>query len=978
MNRFRFDRLCVGVLNCPMRNVFFSLLIILGAAVLSSCESTSKTKNGRAQDSSSSQSLIVECHKALEPIVLDGQANEFDWEIAQPISNFHLTWADGRPAKTSTKAKVLWDDQYFYFYAEMEDADLYADVTEKDGDIWGNDVFEIFLKPSVEKTSYYEFHVTAANAHFDLYMPHKGGAWLINRMRKDRKFSMESKVIQRGTLNQWMDRDEGWTVEGRIPWKDFSVTGGRPKPGDEWRFALCRYDYSVGSAQPELSSIAPFKKMDFHRTEDFLPLKFRNATGGGSGDYERKIWNGSNVVGSPEPPMPYITEPMWAGLSVKKPLEMKRLPNNDNYLVYSDHRESKNAISKLWVFRDEPGVTNQVEAISLTNRLVYGFCFHPNFEENGQVFLHTNGPRRGEGSKSKYSAVSRWMMDRDTMKIDQNSHLTIIQWESNGHDGGGVIFGNDGMLYITTGDGTSDSDVNLTGQRIDLLLAKLLRVDVDKPANGKPYGIPHDNPFLDHKGAAPETWALGFRNPWRLTCDQKTGQIWVGENGQDTWESVKLIERGANYGWSVYEGSHPFYLERMLGPGKLTGPTFEHHHREARSLTGGIVYYGKQLPRLRGSYVYGDYSTGKVWAGKHDGQKVLWHREIADTPFAITGFATDTNGNLIVIDDHTGFHRLRTNPQADQAPDFPQSLSQTGLFKDTPHHQVAAGVVPYSVNVPHWADEAESAHFIAIPNNGQLRFSSKRGWDAPEGTVLLQTLSRGEKRIETRMLAKQDDEWVGYSYAWNNGQTDATLVNREGRDLLLSDGRPWRIPSRAECMMCHSRASKFTLGLTELQMNRPRDFGHGPINQIEGLTRLGVLTGAELAEYRPGGKAVGRKLVDPYESQVALEPRVRSYWQANCAHCHVEAGGGNATMELEWGKTLDGTQVVDIEPVHTRFGLGSNARIIAPGYPVNSVMLRRIISPGPGRMPPIGAVSPDPRWIGLFTQWVSELEPVDK
>ena len=961
-----------------MRIVTRVFSLIFGLFIFSSCESPSGTAKNGSQKKPVSTVAVLECRKAIEPITLDGRAVEIDWEIAQPISNFHLAWANGRAAKTTTKAKLLWDDQYLYFYAEMEDADLYADVTEKDGDTWNNDVFEIFLKPSAVKTPYYEFHVTAANTHFDMYLPHKGGAWLINRMRRDREFSMESKVSRRGTLNQWMDQDNGWTVEGRIPWEDFSTTGGGPKPGDEWRFALCRYDYSVGTAQPELSSIAPYKKLDFHRTEDFLPLKFTDVTGGGSGNFTREIWDNSKVIGSPEPPKPYTTEPIWAGLPVKKALEMKRLPNSTNYLVYADHQETEDAISKLWVFEDQADVTNQVEALTLTNRLIYGFCFHPKFLDNGQIYLHTSGPRRGEGSKNKQCRVSKWVMDHKTKKVDPESRTVIIQWDSNGHDGGGVVFGNDGMLYITTGDGTSDSDVNLTGQRIDLLLAKLLRIDVDKPANGKPYGIPPDNPFLDTPNAAPETWAHGFRNPWRLACDRRTGHIWVGENGQDTWESVKLVKRGANYGWSVYEGSHPFYLERKLGPGKLTLPTFEHHHREARSLTGGIVYYGKQFPGLRGAYIYGDYSTGKIWAGKHDGRKVLWHREIADTSFAITGFAVDTRDNLIVIDDHSGFHRLQANPKKGRDSNFPVRLSDSGLFEDTALHQVSAGVVPYMVNVPHWTDGAESAHFLAMPGGGHLKVSGNRGWDAPEGTVLLQTLSRGSRRIETRMLTKQMNEWAGYSYAWNADQTDAVIVNGKGRDQLLADGQPWRFPSRAECMICHSRAAKFTLSLTELQMNRSRDFGHDSINQIEGFARMGILTGAKLADYRPGGKSANRRLVDPHDASQAPELRVRSYWQSNCAHCHIGAGGGNSQMELEWHQSLVDTLTVDVEPVHTRFDLGENARIIASGYPANSVMLRRIISPGPGRMPPVGAALPDPHWIGLFTQWVSGLKSAEK
>ena len=163
-----------------MRAAVFIFSILLGAVIFSSCESPSKTVNERAQNASVSSTLVVECRKAIAPIILDGRADEIDWKIAQPLTNFHLAWANGRMAKTATKAKVLWDDQYFYFFAEMEDTDLYADVTEKDGDTWNNDVFEIFLKPSATETPYYEFHVNAANTHFDLFLPHKGGAWLIN------------------------------------------------------------------------------------------------------------------------------------------------------------------------------------------------------------------------------------------------------------------------------------------------------------------------------------------------------------------------------------------------------------------------------------------------------------------------------------------------------------------------------------------------------------------------------------------------------------------------------------------------------------------------------------------------------------------------------------------------------------------------------------------------------------------------------
>ena len=680
------------------------------------------------------------------------------------------------------------------------------------------------------------------------------------------------------------------------------------------------------------------------------------------------------IQGSPDPALLFVAKRVWPDLPVKKPIDLKVIPGRPDWMAYADHHESKESISSLWVFEAKAGVKQQVEALTLPNRLIYGFCFHPQFEQNGYVYLHTNGPRRGEGSKSKFSQVTRWTLDRQTHRAAPDSPLVILQWGSNGHDGGGLVFGNDGMLYITTGDGTSDSDVNVTGQRIDLLLSKVLRINVDRPSNSRPYSIPRDNPFLSTPNATPETWAHGFRNPWRITSDPKTGDIWVGENGQDLWESVKRVVPGANYGWSKLEGSHPFYLERKLGPGKLTAPTFEHHHREARSLTGGVVYHGKRQAKLQGAYVYGDYATGKIWAGRHDGKRVVWHAEIADTALAITAFCEDAAGNLIVVDDRSGFYTLEANPAHGRPVNFPTQLSATGLFLNTPNLQPAKDVRPYEVNVPHWNDGATARHWIAVPSDESIRFAGNRGWNAPEGTVLVQTLERDGRRLETRLLTQQEGEWAGYSYLWDADQQDAILVSAKGTQLELPQDRFWNIPSRAECMMCHSRAAKYTLGLTELQLNRTVRIDNQPVNQIVNWLKQELLTGAQAEDYAGGGKRFQNALPNPHDASLELEPRVRAYWQANCAHCHVEAGGGNAQMELEWRRTLADTRTVNAEPVHSRFELGPKARIVAPGDLGHTIMMQRISGTGRGRMPPVGGVLPDPQWVALFARWVSELK----
>jgi hypothetical protein len=214
----------------------------------------------------------AECRWAETPIVLDGKLDDKAWEKAERLKDFAVWW-EKRPAKTATVARLLWDDKYLYFAAEMEDSDLYADVIEHNGMCWHNDVFEIFLKPSTQKLAYYEFQVNAANTQLEMLLPSRGAGGY-DRFHHGR-LGMESRVHLDGTLNHWQDRDKGWTVEGRIPWTAFEATRGRPQPGDRWRFALCRYDYSVNFDLPELSSTAPLTGGGFHHYEDYGDLLFQ-------------------------------------------------------------------------------------------------------------------------------------------------------------------------------------------------------------------------------------------------------------------------------------------------------------------------------------------------------------------------------------------------------------------------------------------------------------------------------------------------------------------------------------------------------------------------------------------------------------------------------------------------------------------------------------------------------------------------------
>jgi uncharacterized repeat protein (TIGR03806 family) len=733
----------------------------------------------------------------------------------------------------------------------------------------------------------------------------------------------------------------------------------------------------------------------------------------------------SRVVDSPDPLPPYRVRKAYPKLILNYPIFATHQPGSDRILVIAE--DWSYGPTKLQRFVDDPNVS-EVETLFDINGVAYAIAFHPDYASNGYIYISSNGPEKGP--RPRKTMVHRYTMDRKPPhKIDQASAKLIIEWESDGHNGGGMAFGPDGLFYVTSGDGTSDSDTNIVGQEMGSLLAKVLRIDVDHPDPGKGYAVPKDNPFVDLKGARPEIWAYGVRNPWRMTVDAKTGHLWVGQNGQDLWEQAYLVKKGENYGWSVMEGSHPFYPKRKAGPTPFVAPTIEHHHSEFRSLTGGIVYYGAKFPELQGAYLYGDYSTGKIWAMRHDGTKPLWHKELADSRLQITGFGTDSRGEILIC-DHRGnkkgtLYTLEATPKDARPNDFPRTLSTTGLFASVKGHVVQPALIPYSVIAPLWGDNAHKERWLALPGgDSTIEFTTSRGWNFPDGTVIVKSFALDmqegnpatRKWVETRLLTRQEGEWFGYSYAWNDEQTEAFLVEGPGRDrpyTIQGKGgerkQVWHYPSRTECMVCHSRAANWVLGPQMLQMNKDHNYGGVVDNQLRALDHIGVLKANWADEARralrddakgqglkdkqveeyvaknlPAGTPVEqfiqvysaekkRKLVDPYDAKQDLELRARSYLHSNCAQCHVEAGGGNAMIDLEFTTKLERMKVVGVAPQHDTFKL-PGAKLIAPGQPESSVLLHRMGCRGPGQMPPLATSLVDEAALEMLRAWVRSLK----
>jgi uncharacterized repeat protein (TIGR03806 family) len=684
----------------------------------------------------------------------------------------------------------------------------------------------------------------------------------------------------------------------------------------------------------------------------------------------RVPWTTSRVAGSPEPPSPYRTERAFPNLQLDHPSVITSAPGSDRFFVgLEDGRilsfVNNPAVSQTELFLDtnvnlSPNAKNPRNGQPL-KRIVHGLAFHPDYVRNGFVYAFITEP----WPAPRRTRIARFTRDAaNPLRARADSEQIVLEFPSDGHNGGSIKFGPDGYLYIGTGDAFGQNDPMHTGQFLGDLLSSILRIDVNGTHSVKPYRVPPDNPFLSTPGAMPEIWAFGFRQPWKMSFDRKTGELWVGDVGQDLWESIYRIQRGGNYGWSVREGPQEFRKDRPQGPGPVLPPAVAHSHAEARSITGGFVYRGSRLPELEGTYIYGDWETGKIW-GLRDGVT----RELDDTELDIVDFAEAHDGELFLMTHNDGrLYRLMPRTQAvDTSKSFPRLLSQTGLFASVKDHKPAPGLLPYEVNAALWSDGADKTRFIAIPGYGKLEAASNERWNFPVGTVLVKTFTLGGRRLETRLLTLQPsaatrEQWAGYVYVWNDAQTDAELIGKAGleKTYKLPNGseQTWQFPSRTDCMICHNEKAGFALGVNTWQMNRGA--------QLHDLAASGVFT-KPLPSKMPS-------LPDPYNAMAAsVNDRARSYLHSNCAHCHTPGAGGNADIRLLFNLALNGMQSVDASPSHGDMD-APGARIIAPGDPAKSVLYLRTATRASGKMPHIGTLKTDAAAVELLGEWIRSLK----
>ncbi len=577
-----------------------------------------------------------------------------------------------------------------------------------------------------------------------------------------------------------------------------------------------------------------------------------------------------------------------------------------------------------------------------------GLAFHPDFADNGYVFLHYNyGNLR--------SRIARFTTTDNGRTLAPGSEKTLLDLEQpyNNHNGGDITFGPDGYLYIAFGDGGSQGDPGGNAQNKNTLLGSILRIDV----NGDPYTIPADNPFVGD-GGAEEIFAYGLRNPWRLSFDRETGALWSADVGQNAYEEVNLIESGKNYGWNEREGLQCY--KGSCSNAGFTDPVYEYSHDVGRSVTGGYVYRGEQVADLVGTYVYGDYVSGTVWGLSPDGDGYS-NRTLLESGFNLSSFAEDNGGELYALDFGGGIYQFTAS--ATEA-SLPEKLSETGCVDAANPTEMASGVIPYEVALPFWSDGAEKSRWFALPDGADFTVDSAGDWELPPGGVSIKEFRLGGKRIETRFYVRYTDgSYSGYTYEWNDAQTDATLLT-EGKEKNIG-GQTWIFPSSAACNSCHTQAAGYSLGLETRQLNRAATYPstNRTAQQIATLKAIGILPAST-------EDIAAHPALD--DSSVSATARAQAYLDVNCSSCHRPGGPGGGDMDLRSSTPFRSSNTCNVTPTSGDLGR-DNAKLIVPGSREDSVLWIRLSSREGDAMPPLGSNVRDESGSAFLGDWIDGL-----
>jgi uncharacterized repeat protein (TIGR03806 family) len=722
-----------------------------------------------------------------------------------------------------------------------------------------------------------------------------------------------------------------------------------------------------------------------------------NATTGAAppaGGLDSRPSNTTCLAGDPpDSAIAITTQRAFPALTFTQPIALLQEPGNNArwYVV-----EKTGAVR---VFDNTANASTTREFINVAGRLnsspgsagdergLLGMAFHPDFPTDPRVYLYYTGT---EGTQL-VDRVSQFRLASNGTQLDPVTELVLfnVNDPATNHNGGNIAFGPDGFLYIGIGDGGSGNDpfgAIGNGQNLQVLLGKMLRIDIAAASSTTTYTIPPNNPFAGNArcnvtGAGsqncPEIYAYGFRNPWRWSFDRGgTNQLWLNDVGQGAIEEVDLVVRGGNYGWRCLEGTQSTGLACGPNPAPIA-PVAQYGRSQGFSTTGGFVYRGSAIPQLNGRYVFGDYG-GRLFHIALDTTPTANLTNGQTTSLSIVSFGQDQAGELYIVHLGSGgadgqLHRIVAG--AGGGRQIPSRLSATGCVNPAAPTQPASGLIPYAPNAPFFSDNAVKNRWLALPDGQRISVGSNNDFDFPNGSVLVKNFSLGATLVETRLFMRHNDgTWAGYTYEWDAGGTEATRV--VGGKTVQVSGQTWEFPSEAQCLQCHTAAAGRSLGLEIGQLNG--NFGYpsssGAVrtaNQLTTLDVIDVLTPA--LTQAPAQLPV---IPDPFGS-AALALRARAWLHTNCANCHQPGGGSQSTMDLRFTTALNATAACDVSPTLGDLGITPNPRLIAPGSAARSVVVARVNRTGANAMPPLARHQIDMAGVQLLTEWINGLSACD-
>lgn len=624
----------------------------------------------------------------------------------------------------------------------------------------------------------------------------------------------------------------------------------------------------------------------------------------------------------------------------------------------------------IWRLVEEAGVISATQFVDLRDYFnvvflpegpggchecgLYSMVFHPDFHENGYIYVSFTTD--GVEGRPLQSHIKRFRSDDGGRSLVEGSpgvleEKTIfhVRQPTAIHNNGQIRFGPDGYLYVSLGDGGRATNAQ---DKTNPFGAILRLTDEGDPAPGNLV-----------EGGLAELYAIGLRNPWFWSFDRLTGDLWAGDVGQAKIEEVNRIVNGGNYGWPCFEGYATYSDCGASGP--FEDPVWDYGRADGVSVTGGYVYRGTELESLYGSYLFGDFVGGTIWALRHISEENRYERtQLLMSGKAISGFAEDNSGELYVLDyAGGGIYRIAASQVDGTKKPLPERLSATGCMDIANVTLPDAKLVPYTINEPFWSDGADKERFISLPEGAQIEVDEEGDFHFPVGTILVKNFHLEGKLIETRLMLHQEDSgWSGYSYEWDDNGADAILLE-SGKDKEYA-GQVWRYPSRAECMQCHTSAAGFTLGPEVAQLNR--------VDPASGHNQLDLFAQKNLfaSELEPHI----RELVLPSSKDLSqsLDQRARSFLHSNCSYCHRPGGTSQSGMDLRFPVHSAFWNACDVEPLQGDLGV-SSALLLAPGEAERSMIWHRIAAEDDNSMPPLGRNRVDMQSAELVREWINSL-----